>query len=559
MQRERDEQIDLVETDLKTDDTQSSVSSTAPADLPYFGDQYETLELIGQGGMGSVYKVRDKRDKSCFAIKLLNPDLAKDKTAVKRFEKEAEATSKLTHENLVTVYEHGCTDNGIPYIVMEFLGDQNLAEFINAKKKLEADEAIPILSQICDALSYAHKAGIVHRDLKPSNIILSELNRTAGPGSNELKLETNSDDPHKYIVKVADFGIASIKNETAPAGETLTKTGEIIGSPLYMSPEQCVGNALDASSDIYSFGCVMYTTLTGRAPFEGSNPVQIILKQIQEKAPPLPPGIRVGKNIQLEKIIHRCLQKDKENRYKTVDEIKIDLARAAAGRLVESVNPRLMSASEERALVIFTVALFAIPIVFGTIMKLFSPPQTTSPPAIVQQLEGAKPAPVTALAPQQAPDLTAERALKHFKAREFDEAIPLLQYVAATAKREGKLEFEAFIYQCIGQSYLALKQYDKAEVEYKKSIKMFGDLRHSNNEQLQNDGVITEATTGYIEVLRALNKSNEAMKLLKSMNLQRLRDLENFYQSFPPEDLKRVHDLRVELEAIRAAETKPVN
>lgn len=553
MQRERDEQIDLVATDLKTDDTQSSDSSMPKTNLPDFGDQYETLELIGQGGMGSVYKVQDKLG-SYFAIKLLKPELAKDKTAVKRFEKEAEATSRLTHENLVTVYEHGCTGDGIPYIVMEFLGDQNLAELINKKQKLQADEAIPLFSQICDALSYAHKAGIVHRDLKPSNIILSARIQKADQCSNEPTLEANSDDSTAYIVKVADFGIAIIKNETAPAGETLTKTGEIIGSPLYMSPEQCIGNALDASSDIYSFGCVMYTALTGRAPFEGSNPVQIILKQIQEKAPPLPPGIRVGKNIQLEKIIHRCLQKDKAQRYKTVDEIKTDLARAADGRLVESVTPRLMSAAEDRALLNFTIAICVVPIVFGIVMKFFSPEQTTSPPAITKQVEVAKPAPLPALAPQQAPDLTAERALKHFKAREYDEAIPLLQYVAATAKREGKLEFEAFIYQCIGQSYLALKQYDKAEVEYQKSIKMFGNLRHSNNEQLQNDGVITEATTGYIEVLRALNKPDEAMQLLKSMNLQRLRDLENFYQSFPPEDLKRVHDLRVELEAIRAAE-----
>lgn len=535
MQREREEKIDLVANDSKADDAQSSDAFKSAADLPDFGDQYETLELIGQGGMGSVYKVQDKLG-TCFAIKLLKPDLAKDKTSVKRFEKEAEATSRLTHEHLVTVYDHGCTSDGTPFIVMEFLGEKTLADVIKERSHLNSSEAIEVFKQICDALSYAHKHGVIHRDLKPSNILVSEDLHSdsliATPGKNA----------HSNLkIKVTDFGIASVAVEGAPAGETLTKTGDIVGSPLYMSPEQCQGQSLDARSDIYSFGCVMYTTLTGHAPFEGANPVQIILKQIQESAPPFPPGVRNRVNKELEAIIHNCLIKDKTLRYKSVNEIKADLERVAAGGTVKK-HRSLRSEWKAYKGIAITVCSIA------PLLLAFCFMQPKQPPAPVEpQVKTTSPI---------ANDLTAERALKHFKARQFDEAIPLLQYVAATAKREGKLEFEAFIYQCIGQSYLALKQYDKAEIEYQKSIKMFGELRHSNNDQLQNDGVITEATTGYIEVLRALNKPDEAMQLLKSMNLQRLRELEDFYQSFPPADLKRVHDLRVELETIRAAEGK---
>jgi serine/threonine protein kinase len=525
VQREREDKIDLVQSDqiVKGLPPEPAASNT---DLPNFGDRYETIELIGQGGMGSVYKVKDRQLGTFFAIKLLKPELAKDKTSVKRFEKEAEATSKLTHENLVTVYEHGCTGDGTPFIVMEFIGDQNLGQFIEERSHLEPAEAIEVFKQICDALSYAHKSGVIHRDLKPSNIVVSKLSQPKKESPNENG--TNKSRPPDLEIKVTDFGIASVAIEGAAAGETLTKTGDIIGSPLYMSPEQCQGQSLDKRSDIYSLGCVMYTILTGHAPFDGGNPVQIILKQIQETAPPL--KIRTGINKELEKIIQKCLEKQKRFRYDSVEDVKADLLRVSNGKTINYVS------AQSRAKYQFVANAVLLTTTIITICALGSSKPTTknqaaTAPSIVQ-----RPA-----------SLTIDQALKHFKARQYDEAIPLLQYVAATAKREGNRQFEAFLYQCIGQSYLALKQYSDAELWYEKSIKLTAEFRQESMETLQKNGAITEATTGYIESLRALNKHEEALRLLKSMNIEKLRDLETFYENnFPPEDLKRVHDLRIQ-------------
>ncbi len=532
MQREREDKIDLVQSDpiVKGLPPESAASNS---DLPNFGDRYETIELIGEGGMGSVYKVKDRQLGTFFAIKLLKPDLAKDKTSVKRFEKEAEATIRLTHENLVTVYEHGCTSDSIPFIVMEFIGDQNLGQFIKERSHIKPAEAIEIFKQICDALSYAHKAGVIHRDLKPSNIVVSHLPQPTTERSNGNEISKSP--PSNLVVKVTDFGIASVAIEGAPAGETLTKTGDIIGSPLYMSPEQCQGQSLDQRSDVYSLGCVMYTTLTGRAPFEGANPVQIILKQIQEPAPPFPTIVKTGVNKELEKIIQKCLEKDKRNRYASVEEVKQHLLQASSGKSINYVP----SGSKMKIYFAGKALLLTTFLIFFCALVSFRPDKNTSDANLRPAVE-----PPAAARPA---DLTIDRALKHFKARQYDEAIPLLQYVAATAKREGNRQFEAFLYQCIGQSYLALKQYSDAELWYEKSIKLTAEIRQESMETLQNNGAITEATTGYIESLRALNKQEEATRLLKSMNIEKLRELETFYESnFPPEDLKRVHDLRIQ-------------
>lgn len=542
MQREREDKIDLVESDSIVSQ-QASVPAASTSDLPSFADRYETLELIGQGGMGSVYKVRDRQLDTFFAIKLLKPELAKDKTSIKRFEQEAEAASRLTHEHLVTVYEHGCTSDGTPFIVMEFVGDGNLGQLIKERYRIESYEAIEIFIQICDALSYAHKAGVIHRDLKPSNIVVTQPNQARAAKSDVSETDKSTS---KLLVKVTDFGIASVATENASASETLTKTGDVIGSPLYMSPEQCQGQSIDKRSDIYSLGCVMYTALTGKAPFEGMNSVQVILKQIQENAPPFPPRFMNSMNKELEKVIQKCLEKKKDDRYASVDDVKEHLLQIANGKSIKYVS------SQQRSNIKFLLGSMALTIVLTTIFALGLYASSFNKPRI--EAVASKP-PVEAVAApvvQEPTNLTIERALKHFKAGQYDEAIPLLQYVAATAKREGNRQFEAFLYQCIGQSYLALKQYSKAQPWYEKSIKMTGELRHESMEVMQNNGAITEATTGYIEVLRALHQTDEAMRLLKSMNLEKLRDLERFYESFPPEDLKRVRELRKELEQLKS-------
>ena len=268
--------------------------------LPDLGEQFEVLSLIGEGGMGRVFKVRDRALDRILAVKLLRLDLVSDALAVKRFEREARAAEALTHPNLVTVYGHGEAKDGSPYIVMDHIDGRTVADVLRDEGAFEIQRAIKIFIEVCEGLSHAHKNGLIHRDLKPSNII--------------LRKSDNGED----IVQLVDFGIAKLQTDTRITG-SLTSTEDILGSPSYMSPEQCIGAALDSRSDIYSMGCLMYEMLTGVPPFQGSNPVQIIIRHLNET--PLPPDVPS----RLSHIIMRCLRKEPSLRYVSAAELKDSL------------------------------------------------------------------------------------------------------------------------------------------------------------------------------------------------------------------------------------------
>lgn len=467
--------------------------------------------------MGTVYKVKDKSLNQFFAIKLLKSELASDKASLKRFEKEAEAATRLTHENLVTVYKHGTTADGTPFLVMEILEGENLGEFLKKHGPLQLNEALELFLQVAEALKHVHKADIVHRDLKPSNIILQ------------------SSDLSNLKIKLADFGIASVLKESTEGSETLTKTGDIVGSPAYMSPEQCLGQSPDFSSDLYSLGCVIFAVLTTKPPFEGSNPVQIILQHINTEPPKLPRDViqKDDKFRQLQTVLSKCLVKDKTDRYSSVSQFIEDLERVKKGEVVQS---RFLTVRRKYALIKFACTFVILFTVFTVTQSLINKNSPAPPPALPAHGDLAG-------------DLQAQ-AFQHFKERDYERALPLLTYVSKTYQKTGNMFGEAFCYQCIGQCYLATGAYAQAEPYYKKSLDMMSSIA-KNPEQLNS--MTTEPKSGYIYVLRALGRNDEALAILKTMNDYSLGWLEKFYKdSSAPDDEKRVHDLREELAKLNA-------
>ncbi|MDQ5966728.1 MAG: Non-specific serine/threonine protein kinase [Cyanobacteriota bacterium erpe_2018_sw_39hr_WHONDRS-SW48-000098_B_bin.30] len=264
---------------------------------PQLGERYQVLGLVGSGGMGTVWKVFDKELNETFAIKVLNPDLVADETANKRFQKEAKLASELTHANIAAIFGPGTDTHGRPYIIMRYVDGESLADILKREGKLSEERALDIFKQICEALSHSHMKGIIHRDIKPSNIIIS-------------KTESGGD-----LVQIVDFGIARYIYEEVTKTQALTKAVDIFGSPMYMSPEQFLGEEITAQSDIYSLGCVLYEMLTGTPPFTDENPVKLVLKHLSE--PPDLSKVPAG----CKNLLSRCLGKDKKLRAVSIDDL----------------------------------------------------------------------------------------------------------------------------------------------------------------------------------------------------------------------------------------------
>jgi serine/threonine protein kinase len=264
-------------------------------------DRYEIIEVIGEGGMGVVYKARHVLMKRVVAIKMLHESLIANELTRKRFEQEAQAISALNHPNILTVYDFGITKDNKPYLVVEFLEGTNLAELLEKENHLSEQRALHIFKQACSGLAHAHDKGIVHRDIKPSNFML-------------VKMGTDEE-----FVKIVDFGIAKLVQEGQKDTIGLTTTGEIFGSPLYMSPEQCCGRSVDARSDIYSLGCVMYFTLTGHSPFAAENVPACLYKHVHEtpeKFAEVNPEVVLSPA--LEGIVFKAMEKEAESRYQSM-------------------------------------------------------------------------------------------------------------------------------------------------------------------------------------------------------------------------------------------------
>ncbi|MBK9144056.1 MAG: protein kinase [Candidatus Melainabacteria bacterium] len=277
--------------------------------LPDLGESFEVLDLIGHGGMGSVFRVKSKADGSILAAKVLRRELLDDRASLKRFEQEADAIARLDHPGIVNVHGRASTTQGVPYLLMDYVEGESLDSRIEKEGGLDPARTISIFEQVAEALEYAHGKGVIHRDIKPSNIILSK---------SETGLET---------AKLVDFGIARVLEGESRETCDLTATGDVFGSPAYMSPEQCLGFMLDERSDLYSLGCTIYETITGSTPFSADNPVQMVVKQIHDEPPALPSEYRGNRLSRfLNEIIFHCLEKDQKLRYQSARELKEDLA-----------------------------------------------------------------------------------------------------------------------------------------------------------------------------------------------------------------------------------------
>ncbi|MBS1996659.1 MAG: protein kinase [Cyanobacteria bacterium SZAS LIN-2] len=272
------------------------------------GERYELVGELGSGGMGTVFKAKHISLPKFFAVKILNSQLSNDASFRARFEQEAKTASLLNHPHLVAIYDHGTTSLGEAYLVMDFIDGRSLAEILQSLKRIDQRRAIKIFSQIADGLANAHRTGVIHRDLKPGNVMLIETQE------------------NPEFVKVVDFGIAKIigtDNEHTEINQSLTKTGEFFGSPLYSSPEQGCGAKPDQRSDIYSLGILMYECLTGKPPFRGENFFATMTLHNEAQARPF--DKLLGIDPELEGIVFTCLEKDPADRYQSMEEVKTAL------------------------------------------------------------------------------------------------------------------------------------------------------------------------------------------------------------------------------------------
>jgi serine/threonine-protein kinase len=287
-------------------------------------DRYELGDTLGYGGMSEVHSGLDKRLGRDVAVKVLRADLARDPQFQLRFRREAQNAAALNHPAIVAVYDTGevTTDFGpLPYIVMEYVDGQTLRDIVKTQGPMSQQRVIEVMADVCAALDFSHKHGIIHRDVKPANIM---INRAGA-------------------VKVMDFGIARALGE----GQNVTQTAAVIGTAQYLSPEQARGEAVDARSDVYAAGCVLFELLTGEPPFTGDTPVAVAYQHVRED-PRAPSEVNPAVSPALNAIVLKALSKNPANRYQSSAEMRGDLVRVRSGQ--QPLAPLVMSEDERTAL-----------------------------------------------------------------------------------------------------------------------------------------------------------------------------------------------------------------
>jgi serine/threonine protein kinase/tetratricopeptide (TPR) repeat protein len=258
--------------------------------------RYEIVEILGQGGMGAVYKATDRELNRTVAIKVIRPDLARDRGIVDRFKQELLLAHQVTHRNVIRIYDLSEAD-GMKFITMEYVEGENLLTLLHEKKKFAPEEAVEIMQQVCRALEAAHTVGVIHRDLKPQNIMRDKTGR----------------------ILVMDFGLARTLE-----GDGMTQSGALVGTMEYMSPEQALGKPLDQRSDIFALGLIFYEMLTGQMPFKADSTIASLIRRTQEQVAPLSDhDATIPRSVS--SIVQKCLERDLELRYKTAAELLADL------------------------------------------------------------------------------------------------------------------------------------------------------------------------------------------------------------------------------------------
>ncbi len=277
--------------------------------------KYRLDTMLGAGGMGTVYRATRLLIGDSVAVKLLHPEQVADTLAVERFRREAQAAARLKHQNAVTIYDFGVSDDGLVYLVMELVEGRSLRDIIKQQGPLTPTAAVEIFNQVCAALDEAHRHNIIHRDVKPDNIMVNTT-------------------PNGLSVKVLDFGIAKLR-DLATTASSLTQTGSVVGTPHYMSPEQCLGEELDHRSDIYSLGVVLYEALTGILPFNSPTPAAIVVQQVTQPPPP-PRSINMSISPSVEAVVLGALEKPRNARPETAGALARQLSAAVQS---DTVSP----------------------------------------------------------------------------------------------------------------------------------------------------------------------------------------------------------------------------
>ncbi|MCW2622812.1 MAG: pknB [Frankiales bacterium] len=277
------------------------------------GDRYEIGGVLGRGGMAEVHRGRDLRLGREVAVKVLRSDLARDPSFQVRFRREAQASASLNHPAIVAVYDTGedrTATGATPYIVMEYVEGETLRDVLRREGPLPPERAMRLSADICGALDFSHRNGIVHRDVKPGNVMITP----------------------QGTVKVMDFGIARAVSDSAA---TMTSTAAVIGTAQYLSPEQARGESVDARSDVYSMGCLLYELVAGEPPFTGDSPVSVAYQHVRED-PRVPSTINPDIPAELDAILLKAISKNPANRYQSAADMRSDLLRALAGQRVEA-------------------------------------------------------------------------------------------------------------------------------------------------------------------------------------------------------------------------------
>jgi eukaryotic-like serine/threonine-protein kinase len=290
----------------------------------HLSDRYEIGEILGFGGMSEVHLARDQRLHRDVAIKVLRADLARDPSFYLRFRREAQNAAALNHPAIVAVYDTGEAETPagpLPYIVMEYVDGVTLRDIVHTEGPMPAKRALEVIADACQALNFSHQHGIIHRDVKPANIMISKTG----------------------AVKVMDFGIARALSDA----NSVTQTAAVIGTAQYLSPEQARGEKVDARSDVYSLGCVLYEILTGEPPFVGDSPVAVAYQHVRED--PVPPSHRHNDiSPELDAVVLKSLAKNPDNRYQTAAEMRADLVRVHSGEAPDA--PKVFTDAERTSM-----------------------------------------------------------------------------------------------------------------------------------------------------------------------------------------------------------------
>ncbi|MFC5996141.1 Stk1 family PASTA domain-containing Ser/Thr kinase [Pseudonocardia hispaniensis] len=287
-------------------------------------ERYELGETLGYGGMSEVHRGTDTRLGRDVAVKVLRADLARDPQFQLRFRREAQNAAALNHPAIVAVYDTGEVSSEfgpLPYIVMEYVDGQTLREIVKTQGPMTQQRVIEVMADVCAALDFSHRHNIIHRDVKPANIMIN----------------------HAGAVKVMDFGIARALGE----GQNVTQTAAVIGTAQYLSPEQARGEAVDARSDVYAAGCVLFELLTGEPPFTGDSPVAVAYQHVRED-PKRPSELNPQIPAELDAVVLKALSKNPANRYQSAAEMRSDLLRVRSGQ--RPLAPMVMSEDERTAL-----------------------------------------------------------------------------------------------------------------------------------------------------------------------------------------------------------------